>query len=184
MKFSRTRLTVAALISLAAVALSGCGKPASLAPSSVEITLKEIDAAGLAEAIERHRGKVVLVDFWATWCGPCVALFPHTVELRNRYSPDELAVITVSMDKRDTRDSVLRFLRRHEANTENYLNTIESDAEAFEAFNIPGGIPHLLVYDRSGKIFRTIEGNRPDEIDRAVAELLEKGKSSGVEKAQ
>jgi thiol-disulfide isomerase/thioredoxin len=179
MKSHRAVLTIAALIVCAGVALSGCGRSSSIevdgSPSPQflkEITLAEIDATGLAAAIGRHRGKVVLVDFWATWCDPCVTLFPHTVALRNRYSRGDLAVVTVSMNKREAHESVLEFLRRQRANTENYLNSIESDAEAFDAFNIGDGIPQIRIYDRSGKMLRTISGNRPEEIDQAVAEAL------------
>jgi thiol-disulfide isomerase/thioredoxin len=176
----------AILLAIAGIALSGCMKASpskdEAAPISPEmpasITMNEIGSAGLAEAVERHRGRVVLVDFWATWCGPCKQLFPHTVDLRKRFA-DSLAVITVSMDKPDRREAVLDFLRRNHATTENYLSNIESDAEAFEAFEISGGaIPYLRIYDRSGKVFRAIEGNLPAEIEKAVMEAIEQGKAN------
>jgi thiol-disulfide isomerase/thioredoxin len=169
------------------VMLPGCGesstpsgKPAALSSEPlVNVALAEIDAEGLAKAVERHRGKVVLVDFWATWCGPCKELFPHTVALRNRFSPDELAVITVSLDKPDGRESVLDFLRRQRANTENYLNAIESDAEMIEAFDVKdGAIPYLRIYDRAGNVFRVINGNNPEQIDSSVTEALAQGKAA------
>jgi thiol-disulfide isomerase/thioredoxin len=140
-----------------------------------EVTLSEIDAHGLVQAIEKHRGRVVLVDFLATWCGPCVQLFPHTVELHRRYSRDDLAVITISLDKLNQRAAVLEFLRRHGATTENYQNAIESDSEAFDAYSISEGVPHTCIYNRAGKLVRTIDGNRPAEIDKGVLEAMGTG---------
>jgi thiol-disulfide isomerase/thioredoxin len=168
-----------------ALLFSGCLKcpsstdscPANPEPLK-EITLREIDARGLAAAIEKHRGRAVLVDFWATWCGPCAQLFPHTVELHRRYSRDDLAVIAVSMDKLDDRTAVLEFLRRRGADTENYQNSIESDSEAFDAYSISEGLPHTCIYDRGGKLVRTIDGNRPAEIDQAVLAAIGGGQGS------
>lgn len=172
------------VVSLALVLISaGCRENASTddkarplsAESSASVTLDEIDPAGLAKAVERHRGRVVLVDYWATWCIPCRELIPHSVELRDRYGGQGLTVITVSLNKPDERDAVLEFLGSHRANVENYLNRIESDAEAIKGFEIEGGsLPYLRVFDRSGRLFRVISGDQPDQIDRAVAEALEK----------
>ncbi len=74
-----------------------------------EVTLTPIDNRGLAEAVARHQGKVVLVDFWATWCAPCVKLFPRTVELQQRLADRGLVVISVSMDNTESREAVRRF---------------------------------------------------------------------------
>lgn len=175
-------LAFAAVLPALALFVTGCmqcgsstGDSCSTNPEAHnEIALREIDAHGLAQAIEKHRGRVVLVDFWATWCGPCVQLFPHTVELHGRYSRDDLAIITVSMDKLDQRAAVLEFLRRQGADTENYENSIESDSDAFDAYSISEGLPHICIYDRAGKLVRTIDGNRPTEIDEAVREAIGK----------
>jgi hypothetical protein len=83
------------------------------------------------------------------------------------------------MDKLNRSDSVLEFLRRHRADTENYQSNLDNDSEAVEAFEIPdGGLPYLRIYDRSGKIFRTISGNRPAEIEKAVIEAIGEVKAS------
>ena len=60
-----------------------------------------VDRAGYDAAIAKHRGKVVLVDFWATWCLPCVEQLPHTLELGQQMADRGLAVVTVSCDEPD-----------------------------------------------------------------------------------
>src|SRR5262245_60249069 len=101
---SRRFIAWAAVVALLGVAL-GCGndKKASTgrAPrqGDVKVTASKID--GLEKAIEAAKGKVVLIDFWATWCGPCVESFPRLVEKHHKYDEKGLAVITVSLDDPD-----------------------------------------------------------------------------------
>ncbi len=155
---------------------AGCaGNPPT--PAS-EATLRSLDAAGLTETLERHRGQVVLVDFWATWCGPCLELFPHTMELQRRWGDRGLAVITVSLDDPDNRPAVRKFLSRSVATTENFLSPYGVGPAAFSAFGIDdGALPHVRIYDRQGKLHKIFHSSGKmidsNEIERTVEKLLE-----------
>jgi thiol-disulfide isomerase/thioredoxin len=120
---------------------------------------------------------VVLVEFWATWCAPCVKLFPRTVELHQSLADHGLAVISVSMDDTDSREAVLRFLRSRGATFENFISQYGLGSEGFDAFDInDGALPHLKVYGRDGRLQETFaSGSQPLEaepIERAIADLL------------
>src|SRR5207249_1058455 len=78
-----------------AIGLIGCRRP------STAIKLIQGDAKALDELIATHKGQVVLVDYWATWCGPCVENFPHTVELAKKYREQGLVAIAVNFDLLD-----------------------------------------------------------------------------------
>ncbi len=139
--------------------------------------LAKVDAPGLARLLEQDRGQVLLVDFWATWCGPCLKLFPHAVALHRRLGPKGLTVVTVSLDDPAGEPAVRQFLDRQGATTENFLAVYGVGSEAFTAFGIAdGALPHVRLYDRQGKLRRTFaSGGKaldPAEVERAVEELL------------
>src|SRR5262245_44243217 len=81
--------------------------------------------ADLDAGVAKHKGKVVLVDFWATWCGPCVKKFPHLVELHKKYAEKGLVCVSVSMDEYgddgDSREKVQKFLKEKGATFPNFL---------------------------------------------------------------
>ncbi len=149
---------------------------ASEAVPAPAVSLEPIDGEGLAKAVEQRRGKVVLVDFWATWCIPCVELFPHTVELHRKFSEQGLSVISVAMDEPESEQEVLQVLTRQNATFPNFISRFGLGSQAVEAFRITGGaLPHLKLYDRSGKPHREFVAGQftPEQIDEAVNELLE-----------
>ena len=161
---------------------AGC--TAKSPPPAEEITLQTCDAAGLEQALERHRGEVVLIDFWATWCGPCLELFPHTVELHRRFGGRGLAVVTVSLDDAEQRPAVDEFLVRSGATMENYLSMYGVGPAAFTAFGIDdGALPHVRLYDRQGNPYLTFSSGGkaidPRQIQRAV-EALMKDERGGI----
>ena len=154
-----------------ALLLAGCPAPQQ------QVTVRVIDEAELAAVRQRHLGKVVLVDYWATWCRPCVELFPHTVELHNRFAPRGLAVISVSLDDPGELSAVRAFLDRRAATFDNFISKYGTGPQSLEAFEIDdGAVPHFKFYDRNGKLHKALSsGGRPIDplqIDRAVEELL------------
>ena len=159
-------------------ALLCCAVIAGCAESSTE-KMQSIDAAGLAQFVGEHPGKVVLVDFWATWCPPCVQLFPHTVELHKRWADRGLAVVGVNLDDPSDESYVRRFLAQKGADFPNFISRFGASAESAKAFDIRGdGIPFIRIYDRQGKIFKTLGGDKPvdpEQIDQAVEDALNSG---------
>ena len=150
------------------------------AAAAAPVTIQEVDRAGFDAVVGGHRGKVVLVDFWATWCGPCRKHFPHTVELHRQFGEQGLAVVAVSMD--DPRDDAvaLSFLQSQGATFDNLISNYGVGTEGFEAFEIPDAIPYFTLYDRQGRlryrfspVFENAEEGEPlDNIDIRVRELL------------
>ncbi|HUG91687.1 MAG TPA: TlpA disulfide reductase family protein, partial [Planctomycetaceae bacterium] len=118
-------------------------KPAAEPPAEKKITLEVVDRKGYDKVLadKDHRGQVVVVDFWATWCVPCLKNFKHTVEWQEKYGKHGLAVVSVSMDEPDdeTRERTLEFLTRHKATFTNLLSRYGGEEEGMEAFEIDGG---------------------------------------------
>jgi thiol-disulfide isomerase/thioredoxin len=122
--------------------------------------------------IAAHAGKVVVVDFWATWCGPCVEQFPHTVQLSRKFDPAEVAVVSVSMDEPSDQESVQAFLQDAGAEFENLISKYGVGQEGFEAFEITdGAIPHYKVYDQAGELRRAASSN--EGLEELIQQLLD-----------
>ena len=177
------RLAAVPLAALLALLPGGCNGPVSDRPAADEpaggesVALRTVDETEFAELLEQHRGKVVLVDFWATWCGPCVAMFPHTVDLHKLHADRGLAVISVSFDDPESKPEVLDFLKAKGATFENFISPYGITPKSWEAFGIEdGALPHVKLYDRAGKLHRTFGTSTgpfgADDIDRAVKELF------------
>lgn len=143
---------------------------------SDSISVDLIDEDGFATLLEENRGRVVLVDFWATWCTNCIEQLPHTVKLNQKYADEGLLVVTISLDEPEEREGVLTILRKKDATTANFISRYGGSDKSMRAFAIEGGIPHYKLYDRQGKLHHTFVSGQQnidlDEMDRLVAELL------------
>src|SRR5262249_47554943 len=116
---SGARAAVAALF-LAAAALAGPTSPDRPVPRSPDGPQGEVDAAGLLERIGREKGKVVLVNFWATWCVPCREEFPDLSRLQSAYAGKGLRVIGVSTDFARESAAVAKFMGEQKPSFPNY----------------------------------------------------------------
>ena len=110
-----------------------------------DFTLPLLDGGQLR--LSSYRGKVVLLDFCATWCVPCREETPHFVELQNRYGVRGLQIIGVSMD--DSPDPVHSFYQQFHMNYPVVMGT----AEVGSAYGGVLGLPIAFVLDRDGRIY-------------------------------
>ena len=120
------------------------------------------------------RGKIVILDFWATWCPPCQEGIPHLNELYRAYRNRGLAVIGISLDRVGP-EEVKRFLERKGVE---YINVMGSE-EVFQAYSgLPGlgkiqGIPTAFLVDREGRVHKKFVGLTGKQIfEAAIKKIL------------
>jgi thiol-disulfide isomerase/thioredoxin len=113
-----------------------------------------------------QKGKVVLVDFWATYCAPCRAKFPKTLELAKKLGPQGFSAISMSMDDPKEQAKVLHFLQEQNAEIINLTNKLDDTEAAFGALDIDGGaLPHYKIFDRKGNLRRKFGGDPDHPFD-------------------
>ena len=144
------------------------------------VTVRVVDEAEFAEAIRQYRGKVVLVDIWATWCLNCLELFPHTVELSRQFADRGLVVVSLSVDDPEEQGAVLARLKSNNATFDNFISRYGGSDKSADAFGLEDLIlPKYRLYDRTGQIHKTLHSSegplRAEDVDRAVEALLGPG---------
>jgi peroxiredoxin len=140
-------------------------KAGGMAP---DFELKTLD--GKVVKLSSYRGKAVLLNFWATWCGPCKVETPWIVDLSKRYQAQGLEVLGVSMDDASSSDDIAKFVKEMAI-----PYTIVQGTEAVgDAYGGVGVLPVTYYIDRNGKIVSTVIGIKSqsemeDDIKKALA---------------
>ena len=136
----------------------------------------ELDAGGLADAIARQKGRVVLVNFWATWCVPCREEFPILSRLQLRHRRAGLSVLGVSTDFQKEKAAVEKFLGEQKPSFPNYRKKSGGDDQKFiEAVDSSWGgeLPFSVLYDRSGRKVRVFSGELEiAAVEKEIVSLL------------
>jgi len=125
-------------------------KPKDLA-SAPDFTLKTI--GGQEITLSGLRGKVVLLDFWATWCGPCKESIPHLTQLYKNYQDKGFELIGMSMDKSGDVEMVRRFVKSMDIS----YPIIMTPDEVARNYKVTG-LPTTVLIDKEGKVREKIVG--------------------------
>ncbi|HEY2158007.1 MAG TPA: redoxin domain-containing protein [Isosphaeraceae bacterium] len=149
---------------------------ASLAKWDAEpVGLETIDDAGVAKLVKNDGDRLLVVNLWATWCGPCVAELDDLVTMNRMYRGRKFRMVTISMDEPSKQGEAHRVLTEHHASTKNYLLS-SSDKDKFAEVldkQWPGPVPYTMVIAPGGKvIYRHSGAFEPLELKRAIVGQL------------
>jgi len=170
------RTTTAACLALLAASLTlPAGVSAQKKPAAAA-GVKTVDAAGMKKVLAAQKGKIVVLNLWATWCGPCVKEFPDLVKLHNNYRAKGVNVVALSLDDARTQAQVAPFLAAQKAGFANYIPKRGTEDAIIRGIDSSweGAIPTTYVFDRSGKrVGRALVGSQSYEaFEAAVKPLL------------
>lgn len=125
------------------------------------------DLQGRSLQLTAFRGKVVLLDYWATWCAPCKIEVPHLVSLQKKYGAQGLQIIGISMD--DDSATVQTFARELAVNYPIAIGT----AQLAEAYGGVLGLPVAFLIDRNGRIVKRMDGDaKLQGLESEIGQLL------------
>ena len=154
---------------------NGAKSDSNAAPSEASVALPGLD--GMDATVAQYKGKVVLVNFWATWCQPCKVEIPWMIEFNQRFGPKGLVILGVAMDDGGKR-AVQPFVDKQtfQVNSQpqkmDYKIVLGNDDIA-DKFGGILGLPTSFLYSRDGKKVKTIVGlmDYPDIVKAIESQL-------------
>lgn len=179
----KTRWMVAAAgaLGLAVVAIGGVGLPdlaggrsvatascdPAAKPANMNFTLKDVN--GAAVNLASLKGKVIILDFWATWCAPCKVEIPGFIELQTKYKSKGLVVVGISVS--DTPEQLKPFVAEYKINYPVLVGSGRDDV--FDAYGPLWGYPTTFVIGRDGKLCKKHMGlTAKEQFEKDVLGLL------------
>ena len=148
-------------------AQSGGACMADAKPANLNFTMKDLD--GKDVSLSSFKGKVILLNFWATWCGPCKAEIPGFVELQEQYGKDGLVVVGYSVD--DDAPKARAFAEQYKMNYPILLGLGREDVQ--DAYGPIWGIPASFIISRDGRVCQKHLGIAPKAVfEKEIKALL------------
>ena len=162
--------TISRLSVFCALLYAGIAHAGETAP---EFSLRDIN--GQEVSLSDYKGKVVLVNFWATWCGPCKLEMPHLDKMDREFEEKGFEVISISTDDARAASKVKPLIKR---GGYGFTVLLDKDTAVVSKYNPAKTLPYNVLINRSGGIHKVFQGYNPgDEVElrKEVEELLGSG---------
>ena len=129
--------------------------------------VEKIDVQGLRNIVDSNKGRVLIINYWATWCNPCVREFPGLINVRKEFAESDLQMVGISVDYNPR--PVDNFVKQNEINFPIFLD----DGSISTMLDI-GSIPRTIIYDRQGtKVLDHLGFISEKSFRHVVARLVE-----------
>ncbi len=151
---------------LGTLLLAGCAEEGlSAGAIAPDFEVDSLAINGKPKTLSGLKGKVVIVDFWATWCGPCRQSFPHMQEMYEKYKDKGLEIVAIS-DEDESK--INEFIRNNNYRFGFYRDSFRT---AYNAYKV-SALPTTFVVNRDGNIVGSVMGFSPNELQKMVESAL------------
>jgi thiol-disulfide isomerase/thioredoxin len=155
------------------LAIASLMTAAALLPAAHK--LQRVDESAYQKLIASNKGRVILVDFWATWCKPCRAEMPELVKLESRLRAKGVKLITISADEPEKEAEAANSAAQLGVPTPAYIRRANDDDKFINFVDAKwsGALPALIIYDKSGRRVKSFIGETSmKDVEAAVLKLL------------
>lgn len=136
-----------------------------ISPTEAIATASFYDLKDTLQPLAQWKGKVLVVNFWATWCPPCIAEIPEFIKIQNKYATQGVQFVGIAIDQKSR---VQTFVDEVGMNYPALLGDLAGIDLARRLGNPSGGLPYTVIVDRSGKIVTTQLGTLSTEKLEAI----------------
>jgi thiol-disulfide isomerase/thioredoxin len=139
------------------------------------VPLLPVNETGFQKLVDSHKGKVVVYDFWATWCAPCRAELPQLALLQDKLRARGVEIVTISADDQEHKAAAEKFIQMFRVDGPGYRKQADDDDRFINAIDPKwsGALPALFLYDRAGHKVRSFIGETDmAALERAISKLL------------
>lgn len=154
------------LMFVVGVVLALGASPSAAAEQANDFTLR--DLSGSSVTLSELKGKVVVLSFWATWCGPCKEEMPHLQRMYSEHEDEGLVVLSISTDDARSASKVKPYIKK---NGYTFPVLLDRDSSVIGSYNPAKTLPFTVVIDRAFEISKVTSGYNPGD-ETALEELV------------